>query len=56
LIATIRVLFVLTEADLLAVREGSLQTALTVLERVILIFIIVKLLHTVGGVVTESKG
>ena len=56
MLATIGVLFVLTEADLLAVREGSLRTALTVLERVILIFIIVELLHTVGGVAAESKG
>ena len=31
LLATIGVLFVSTEADLLAVREGSLRTALTVL-------------------------
>ncbi len=56
MLATIGVLFVSTEADLLAVCEGNLRTALTVLERVILIFIIAELLHTVGGIVAESKG
>ena len=57
LLATVGVLFVSTGADLLAVREeGTLRTALTVLEWVILIFIFVELLYTVGVVVAESKG
>jgi len=57
LLATIGVLFVSTGADLLAVREqGTLQTALTVLGRVLLIFIFVELLHTVEVVVAGSKG
>ncbi|MDP8949292.1 MAG: hypothetical protein M3N00_03480 [Actinomycetota bacterium] len=57
LLATIGVLFVSTGANLLAVREeGTLRTALTVLDRVILIFIFVELLHTVGVVVAGSKG
>jgi len=48
LLATVGVLFVSTGADLLAVREqGTLQTALTVLGRVLLIFIFVELLHTI---------
>jgi uncharacterized membrane protein (DUF373 family) len=55
LLATIEVLFVSTEADLLAVREGSLRTALTVLERVILIFIIVELSHRRGRRCREQR-
>jgi hypothetical protein len=56
LLLVIGVLFVSTGADLLAVREGGLRTALTVLEQMILIFIFVELLHTVGVVVAGSKG
>jgi hypothetical protein len=57
LLAMIGVLFVSTGADLLAVREeGTLRTARTVLDRVILIFIFVELLHTIGVVVAGSKG
>ncbi len=56
LLATIGVLFVSTGADLLAVREqGALQTALTVLGRVLLIFIFVELLHTIGVTVAGEQ-
>ncbi len=56
LLATIGVLFVSTGADLLAVREeGTLRTTLTVLGRVILIFIFVELLHTIGVTVAGEQ-
>ncbi|HZY56235.1 MAG TPA: phosphate-starvation-inducible PsiE family protein [Rubrobacteraceae bacterium] len=56
LLVTIGVLFVSAGASLLAVFEkGPLETALTVLDRLLLIFIFVELLNTIGIVVQERE-
>ncbi|HZC84110.1 MAG TPA: hypothetical protein VE194_06740, partial [Rubrobacter sp.] len=54
LITTVGMLFVSTVISMLQVPEvGVLQTALTVLDRVLLIFIFVELLDTIGIVIRE---
>lgn len=56
LLATVVVLFVSVVANLLAVFEESpLDTALAVLDRVLLIFIFVELLNTIGIFVQEHE-
>jgi uncharacterized membrane protein (DUF373 family) len=56
LLATVVVLFVSVVASLLAVFEESpLDTALAVLDRVLLIFIFVELLNTIGIFVQEHE-
>ncbi len=56
LLVTVGMLFVSAGASLLAVfEEGPLQVALTVLDRVLLIFIFVELLNTIGIVVRERE-
>ena len=56
LIITVGVLFVSTGMSLLAVfDEGPLETALAVLDRVLLIFIFVELLNTIEIIVRENE-
>ena len=56
LLVTIGMLFVSTGTTLLAIFEaGPLDTALTVLDRVLLIFIFVELLDTIGIFVRENE-
>jgi uncharacterized membrane protein (DUF373 family) len=56
LLATVGVLFVSAGANLLAVFEaGPLETALAVLDRVLLIFIFVELLNSIEVVVRENE-
>jgi uncharacterized membrane protein (DUF373 family) len=56
LITTVGMLFVSTVISIVQVPEvGVLQTALTVLDRVLLIFIFVELLDTIGIVIRERE-
>jgi len=56
LILTVAILFVSVGQSLLAVfEEGPLETALTVLDRVLLIFIFVELLNTIEIIVRENE-
>jgi uncharacterized membrane protein (DUF373 family) len=56
LLVTVGVLFVSAGASLLAVFEaGPLETALAVLDRVLLIFIFVELLNSIEVVVRENE-
>ncbi|MBA4115013.1 MAG: phosphate-starvation-inducible PsiE family protein [Rubrobacter sp.] len=56
LIVTVAILFVSVGQSLLAVfEEGPLETALTVLDRVLLIFIFVELLNTIEIIVRENE-
>ena len=56
LLVTVGILFVSAGASLLAVFEaGPLETALEVLDRVLLIFIFVELLNTIGVFVQEHE-
>lgn len=56
LLVTVGMLFVSVGASMLAVFEaGPLETALRVLDRVLLIFIFVELLNTIGVIVRENE-
>ena len=56
LLATIGMLFYSAGTAMLAVvEEGALETALVVLDRVLLIFIFAELLNTIGVIVRESE-